>query len=247
MVMHGNEANLKEALFKFKDLMDDHDIEFVLLYGALLGAYRNKCLLPWDADIDIEVIAKSYEDFVDMDIFGLLRDAYKEGFKDARWAHEFVVDTGYFKYPEIKLLPENEQWKEFLRVDPNWRDERFGMHWKSGGLSSSFISSSIGLLKERNDNVYIDCLVLVKGIHKSYGWFYEGKLGKIELYGEVFNTPLDIEFYLSEYYGKNWRDVFCSYELWSKHCEELRLGHVPQEVEDFMNKWKPLLEGDEGE
>ncbi len=232
--MHGNEANLKEALFKFKDLMDDHGIEFVLLYGALLGAYRNKRLLPWDVDIDIEIVFNDYEDFVNIDIFGLLRDAYKEGFKDARWAHEFVVDTGYFKYPDVGLLPEKEQWIEFLKVDSTWITERFGMHWQGN-------NSSIGLLRERNGVVYVDCLILVKGVHKLYGWCDGRPLGKVVLYDETFNTPPDIEFYLSDYYGKNWRDVFCSYELWSKHNDALRAGHVPQEVEDFMNKWKPLL------
>jgi cytidyltransferase-like protein len=233
--MQGNEANLKEALFKFKDMMNDHGIEFILLYGALLGAYRNKRLLPWDADIDIGIIFKDYEDFADTDIFGLLRNAYREGFKDARWAHEFIVDTQYLKYPEIASLPKKKQWREFLRVDQKWKFERFGMHWYGN-------NPSIGLLKERNGAIYVDCLVSVKGIHELNDWYDGQKLGQITLYDETFNTPSDIESYLSNYYGKNWKDVFCSYELWEKHHKVLREGIVPQEVEDFMNKWKPLME-----
>lgn len=226
-----NEESLKETLFAFKDLMDEHSIEFVLLYGALLGAYRNKRLLPWDNDIDVEIIARSYEDFVDMDIFGLLRDAYKKGFRNARWAHEFKVDNKYFKYPEISSLPEEQQWKEFLKIDPNWKFGTFNMVWY--GISP-FV---------KYGSVYMDCLVSVKGIHLGYDyWYGEQQLGKIVLYGETFNTPPDLSKYFPYYYGKTWQDVFCSHDLWIKYSKSICEGHIPLEVDDFMKKWKPLLE-----
>lgn len=220
--MQRNEANLKEALFKFKDLMEDCGIEFALAYGTLLGACRNGCLLPWDVDIDVVIISNDYEECANKDIFGMLREASRRGFIGPRWAHEFIIDTGYFKYPEIALLPEKEQWKEFLKIDPNWKIERFGMSWKCQD------SSVVG----------IDGWVSVKGIHKDLDTYD----GKIVLYGEEFNVPPNRLEYLSNYYGKNWKDVFCSYELWLKYCEELRIGNIPQEVEEFMSKWKPLLE-----
>lgn len=117
--MYGNEANLKDALFKFKDLMDERGIDFVLVKGTLLGAYRNNRLLPWDEDIDVEIIFKSYEDFVNSDMFGLLRDAYKKGFRQAGWGHEFKADTEFIQYPEISSLPDTQQWTEFLKMDQN--------------------------------------------------------------------------------------------------------------------------------
>lgn len=231
MVMLENESNLKETLFAFKDLMDDHGIEFVLLYGALLGAYRNKRLLPWDHDIDVEIIAKSYEDFVDMDIFGLLRDAHKKGFRHTTWAHEFNADNKYFKYPEIASLPEERQWEEFLKIDPNWKFGTFHMIWHGTNPTVKYGS------------VYMDCLVSIKGIHKGYDyWYGEQPLGKIALYGRTFNTPPDLQKYFSYYYGKTWKDIFCSHDLWLKYSNLILNGCVPMEVENFMKKWKPLLE-----
>lgn len=235
MKMQGNEAGLKEALFAFKDLMDKHNIEFVLLYGALLGAYRNKRLLPWDVDIDVGIIFESYEDFVDADIFGLLRDAYKSGFRNVRFAHEFNVDRQYYKYPEIASLPENEQWREFLRIGHVHKYDYLGMLWRGVNLSLEQLENTDGWIN-------IDCAPLIKGIHSLYYECGCQQLGKVELYGEVFNTPSDTLRYLSDYYGKNWQNVFCSYELWQKHHKTLRSGSIPQEVEDFMNKWKCLLE-----
>lgn len=234
MKMYGNEANLKETLFKFKDLMNDHGIEFVLLYGALLGACRNKRLLPWDVDIDVHIPFKSYEDFVDVDLFSLLRDAYKKGFKCAYWGNEFKADSEYFKYPEISLLPKEQQWKEYLKTTLTWKgNDKFTLYWKG--------SSPPNPLMERLDGyIHVDCIPVLKGFHSTY--VYDVPLEKVVLYGEAFNVPPNHLQYLSDYYGKNWQDVFCSYSLWMKHCESLRNGHVPQEVEDFMRKWKPLSE-----
>lgn len=224
--MQGNEANLKEALFKFKDLMDDCSIEFALAYGALLGACRNGYLLPWDRDIDVRIIPKDYEDCANTDIFGMLREAHRRGFTNPRWSHEFILDRNFIKYPEIALLPEKEQWKKFLEIDKRWKIERFGMDWKCQD------STIVG----------IDGWLSVKGIHDDIDTYCGKPLDKIVLYGKEFNVPPNHLQYLSRYYGENWRDVFCSYELWLKHCEKLRSGRVPQEVEDFMKKWKPLLE-----
>lgn len=224
MVMLENEPNLKEILFKFKNLMDGHGIEFVLAYGTLLGACRNGRLLPWDVDLDVIVPFKSYEDFVNADLFGLLRDAYKKGFRFVSWNDDFIADNEHFKYPEISLLPKERQWEEYLKINSEWKKIfKFMVHWYS-----------------ISDYIRIDCLVTVKGIHPTY--VYDEPLGKVVLYGEIFNIPPNHLQYLSDYYGKNWQDVFCSYKLWMNNIAALREGHVPQEIYDFMMKWKPLLE-----
>lgn len=239
MKMYENEANLKESLFKFKNLMDEHGIEFVLAYGTLLGAYRDKRLLPWDVDIDIDIIFHSYEDFVNADIFGLLRDAYKRGFRNARWAHEFIVDEQYLKYPKIALLPEKEQWKEFLKIDPVWKTEKFGMCWCCNNLLSLEKTNEC-----TNMNITVDCIPIVKGIHIGYNDWYNGQqLGKITLYDDTFNTPSNLSKYFVYYYGKSWNDIYCSYDLWQKYGMLIRDENIiPQEIDDFTKKWKPLLE-----
>jgi len=228
---YGNEDSLKEALFAFKDLMDEHGIKFALESGTLLGAFRNRRLLPWDVDIDACVVFDSYEEFVNTDIFDLVRSAQKKGFKDARWAHEFVIDRGYIKYPQIAAMAEKDQWKEFLKIDPVWRSERFGMHWKcSNGLE-----------------IRIDCLVSIKDIHDTYERYYSNENGRQEfdeliLYGEKFYVPPNPMRYILDHYGDTWKDIYCSYDLWLKHRDELIKGNIPEEVRDFMNKRRPLLD-----
>lgn len=240
-MMIGNEANLKEALFEFKELMDNSGIEFVLAFGALLGAYRNKRLLGWDHDLDVYIIADSYKRFVDMNIFGLLRRAYKKGFRNVRWAHEFVVDTGYIKYPQIAVLPEDKQWEAFLKIDPKWRGERFSMCWKG----HNEVKNDVDKEYEHPERITIDCIFYINGMHDYHRLLYDGQqhLSKIELYGRTFNAPNNCVKYLDDYYGKNWRDVFCSYPLWMKYHETLRDSNkpVPKEIIDYMNKWRPLL------
>lgn len=231
MKMLGNEENLKEALFKFKDLMDGHGIKFILTGGTLLGACRNERLLPWDIDLDVYIPFKSYEDFANTDLFNLLRDAYKKGSTFAGIDDVFRAHDEYFKYPELYLLPRDQQWKEYLKMSKTIG--KFVIYWQTSGPPSSFREYT-------NGPTHIDAVPVIKGIHSEY--VYDDPLEKVILYSEVFSASPNYMQYLSYHYGKNWRDVFYSFALWQKYHDLLVDGHVPQEVEDFMREWKPLLE-----
>lgn len=235
--MYGNEANLKEMLFKFKDFMNEQGVEFVLLYGALLGAHRNQRLLPWDIDIDIHIPFKSYKDFVEADIFGLMRSAYKKGFKYVNFGShtnvEFTADTMFFNNVNIGLLPDKEQWKGYLNSTSVLQGvDKFTLYWQG---SNSFDH----LVEYIAEGMHMDCMPVIKDIHPEY--IYDRPLEKVILYDVEFNAPPDHLQHLSDYYGKNWKEIFCSFDLWMKHKESLREDIVPQEVTDFMNKWRPLL------
>ena len=45
-------------------IFNNHGIHYFLLYGAVLGLYREKRVLPWDGDIDIGVFFESYNDLL---------------------------------------------------------------------------------------------------------------------------------------------------------------------------------------
>lgn len=54
-----NKKNRDDAIKLLKivvDTLDKHDIEYYLDFGTLIGAVREKGLIPWDDDIDISLL-----------------------------------------------------------------------------------------------------------------------------------------------------------------------------------------------
>ena len=86
--LYGKEA-LKKIDLAFKEL----NKTYFLVYGTLLGAYRDKDFISHDVDIDIGAFCHEY----DSDIEKVL---LKYGFKKK---HEFLVDNGEFAREETYI------------------------------------------------------------------------------------------------------------------------------------------------
>ena len=61
--MNSHQRVLYETLRVFDQLCVKHSIPYVLDFGTLLGAIRDKGFIPWDDDIDIAMLRKDYEEF----------------------------------------------------------------------------------------------------------------------------------------------------------------------------------------
>ena len=51
----------EELLRSVASFCDDHNLEYFLAYGTLIGAVRHKGFIPWDDDMDIEMLRPDYE------------------------------------------------------------------------------------------------------------------------------------------------------------------------------------------
>lgn len=77
-----------DILAKFDEICKKHDIPYFVEGGTLLGAARHKGYIPWDDDIDVQMLAEDYEKFCKY-----AKDELKEPYFLQFW------DTEYGFYP----------------------------------------------------------------------------------------------------------------------------------------------------
>ena len=58
--LRNHQKELTELLKVFADICKEHDIQWWLCSGTLLGAARHKGFIPWDDDIDVAMMKKEY-------------------------------------------------------------------------------------------------------------------------------------------------------------------------------------------
>ena len=56
-----HQKELAELLKVFADICKEHDIQWWLCSGTLLGAARHKGFIPWDDDVDVSMMKKDYK------------------------------------------------------------------------------------------------------------------------------------------------------------------------------------------
>ena len=57
---------LKRMLFILDDVCKKHEIEYFIIGGTLLGAYRTESFIPWDGDVDVGMMENHYNRFCEV-------------------------------------------------------------------------------------------------------------------------------------------------------------------------------------
>ena len=152
-----NPVDCEYMLLKTKYLLDKHNIRFFLIFGTLLGAYRDHAFIPYDKDVDI----------------GL--------FEEDKIRVQRLVDKGDFKYFGLHYTGNNfKRFSTFL-----YKNEYLDLFYFRSGLAVSRFE--ISKIKSR--------FILAK----------YGKLQNIHFLGTSFLTVGNIEAYLKDAYGDDWK------------------------------------------
>ncbi len=169
-------------LEEIQRVFDSHKIKLVLVYGALLGYYRDGKLLPGDDDIDLAVVAKiSYR--TRKEIGWTLEEL---GFKTQPIAFNVfgrmeVVEPGYNGDGETGIIVCERNMKFTIFF---FKEEDCPTHGR--------------------EYVCVPKMGAVKLISTPFKYFQ--RLGQIKIKKNTYLTPWPIHDYLADTYFNNWKD-----------------------------------------
>jgi len=149
-----NSQECKEFLIEVRDILNKKNINYFLLFGTLLGAYREKDFIKHDKDIDIGIFLDSKNDLEDLVLQGVFAEKNIKFFKDRGYSLQ-KGDSYMDIYP---FTMDGDEYRSLLGWEYNYR------------LKKKYFPTE-----------------------------------RIEFVGEEFETISNIEDYLIEKYGENWR------------------------------------------
>jgi len=184
-----NEKNIIKILKMFKAVistLNKYNIEFYIDFGTLIGAMRDKKLIPWDHDIDISLLNK--EDYVK--IPNVLEEIKK------KYGYRIYLNT--FE-DAIKQYNVSEQKVDFAKLnDYKIAKIRTNKFWKFG---KGYLCIDIFFKYEKNEKLY--WCAFGNSYSTSSKPLKEG-LVEIDFYNLKVKIPKNYDEYLTNLYG-NWR------------------------------------------
>ena len=214
------EEKAVETLRKIKKILDEHEIEYWLDEGTLLGAVREKKLIEWDHDIDLSIWYNNLSK-----ITPLFDEINKTGvevcfFEEQK--HIDLVGQGFKIDINLYHLKENEatrMWYEQNKLGYLLDYLIWILHIKNAEVKDSKIPLSITKLLIKLSNVLPSSMN--NNVSKILFKIYEKKgskpirmavpsefftdLKNLKFYGMTFKVPKKTEEYLEYRYGKDWR------------------------------------------
>ena len=114
------------------EIFSQHDIQWVIYYGTLIGSFMCHDLLPWDDDLDALIDVKDIHKVIAMEDSGILRNAGLQ-YTVFRHIHKLsfmdqpLVGPWSWSWPSLDLIPYIKQGEIIQNLDPRNTKHRFSV------------------------------------------------------------------------------------------------------------------------
>ncbi len=217
------QKRLLEMAIIIKDILESHNIPYVITYGTLLGAVRHGGFIPWDDDFDIYLFDENYSQAIDTlrnelpaDLF--LEDEKSEPLYFHGWTHVKDLNSS----AECDLYPQDNLYKhhglsvDLYKATKIPRDELllfqkreiikfYERKFSKGLMDESDFHSKVHALKVEIQGIESSLSLAKRDLSPIYGFMsLDGDMFEID---EVF--PLKkYKFADTEFFGPNQYDSF---------------------------------------
>tara|TARA_Y100001968_G_scaffold220974_1_gene203922 strand:- start:579 stop:1658 length:1080 start_codon:yes stop_codon:yes gene_type:complete len=172
-----DEKKAIKFLFEIKKIIENSSLDYWIEGGTLLGAIREKKLIPWDHDLDMGIINNS-----ENHISNLIKILKKKYYVSVKSFKNTEGNWNLGKYRVIKVYPKKYLFfKEKLCLD--------------------IFVYYLGKIPNLEEKVY---KYVVWGKNAYHKRIFFDKLQQINFYGKPINVPSNYKEFLKVKYGSDW-------------------------------------------
>lgn len=106
--LSGHQKMLLQVYKRFDEFCQEHHLPFFAAYGTMIGAIRHQGFIPWDDDIDVFMLRKDYDRFVELrcelkDPFYKI-SIFLDGESPYPFAKFYTTEGTIWEYPQFPFI-----------------------------------------------------------------------------------------------------------------------------------------------
>lgn len=236
-VLRQAQMRMLEMMVEFDRICRKNNIPYVLSGGTFLGAYRHKGFIPWDDDVDIDVMRKDFKKLLPLLDKELPSNFFLQTLEtDKGWHHNAmirIVDKNSRIYYAEHLRTKTEYKGLFIDVFPDEKVLSFCLKKKVGSYYKTAFQLKRGIKRKNTLKlklIYVSypflklIISILRGmsavfvkekLSNGYGTRFTPRLKYSDLFpskpytfeGYEFLGPAKPQAYLESLYGKNYMEI----------------------------------------